>query len=158
MKQAITGSWVYVIVLIFMVIMIAYVAISINYSRAFELSENIIKEIEMQEGFNDKSRKNIAILFKQHNTTVKHGCGNDPKNDMIYYGVNVAGSNIAENDDSKKYDYCVARSDVTISGTTKYYYSTKVFFSFSLPVLGDLFAFTIPGETSGLVYIYDDTF
>jgi hypothetical protein len=56
-----------------------------------------------------------------------------------------------------KYDYCVGRSQITgDDGVTKCYYDTMVYFSFSLPVLGDLFRFKIPGQTAGMRYVNDD--
>ena len=63
MRTAISGTWVYAIVLIFMVIMIAYVAITLNYANTFEMGAETIKIIEESEGFNSRSEKKIASLF-----------------------------------------------------------------------------------------------
>ena len=160
MKNAIAGSWVYVIVLIFMVILIAYVAISINYSRAFETSELMIKMLEQNEGFNPTSRKKISEVITGNNATVKHGCGNNEgkrsSDGVFYYGVK--GEYVDQNPKKSDYDYCITRTHKDVQGVRKYYYSTTIFFSFSLPVLGDLYAFSIPGETAAIIYIYDDKF
>ena len=155
MKQAISGTWVYITVLIFMVILIAYVTISINYSNAYELGEQVIKVIEQYEGYNNKSRLAINNIIEGNNHLVRGGCseGSDK--------VKVVGGKGTTYDTSLRqgpYDYCIKRTTGEADGATKYYYETTIFFSFSLPVLGDLFTFKIPGQTAGMRNIYDDVF
>ena len=158
MKGAISGAWVYVTVLIFMVILIAYVSITINYSNAYETSEYMIKSIEAHDGFNNNSINEIDAYIHDNIHTVKHGC-----NDSDITADNIAG--VIEKHVDKpprngvKYDYCISRTElVGNDNIRRYYYQIYVYFSFSLPVLGDLYAFRIPGETAGLRYISNDQF
>ena len=149
MKQAIAGSWVYVTVLIFMVILIAYVTISINYANAYELSEEVIKVVEQYEGFNDNSVKRINGILKNNVHTVKGSCREGE--------VGVYADGVKYDKDAKggAYDYCIKRTKGYSEGAYRYYYETTIFFSFSLPVLGDLFTFRIPGQTAGLRNVTD---
>jgi hypothetical protein len=147
MKTAISGTWVYATVLIFMVVLIAYVTITINYSNAYEISENIIKAIEEYEGINGKSLDRIDSLMSNMHT-VKGSCSGDDAgiiDNQIYDTSKYPGP----------FDCCVSKNEHTINGVTKYYYSTTIFFSFSLPVLGNLYSFKIPGETMGMRYTTD---
>ena len=152
MKTAISGTWVYSTVLIFMVILIAYVAISINYSNAFEISENIIKTIEEYEGLNKNSLSKISKLIDTNTHTTRGNCDKDAGE----YGIN--NGTVDKTLKSNVYSVCVSRSSMTVNGVTKCYYKTTIFFSFGLPVIGDLYAFKIPGETAGLRYTTDDYF
>jgi hypothetical protein len=156
MKNAIAGTWVYMIVIIFMVILIAYVAITINYANTFEISEQMIKAIEQSEGLNQRSLEIMDGLIKDGNHTVTHGCGTDKKSDTFFYGVK--DKVVSKTPNRNDYNYCIAREEMTIQGSKKYYYKVQIFFSFSLPVLGDLYAFTVQGETSGLSFVKDDYF
>lgn len=149
MKEAISGSWVYITVLIFMVILIAYVSISINYSRAFEYSSNITKSIESHDGLNSASIKEISNYMHSNGHTTKGACRDG------YYGV--LDESVDKNPGNGRYDYCVRRETVYgDDGITRCYYETVVYFSFSLPVLGDLFMFRIPGQTAGMRYTNND--
>ncbi len=157
MKEAISGTWVYITVLIFMVILIAYVSITINYSHAFEASESIIKAIEQYEGYNSTSRKAIADYIHNNTHTVKHVCNDGITGFQDTYG-GIDNDKRQANGSNEKFDYCIARTvNVGADKVARCYYHTMVFFSFSLPVLGDLYAFQIPGETSGLRLVSDDT-
>ena len=150
MKTSIAGTWVYATVLIFMVVLIAYVTITINYSNAYEISENIIKAIEEYEGINGKSLDKINRLMTNTHT-VRGSCPSD--------SGGIIGSTITDASKSPgPYDVCVTRSVHSTNGVEKYYYSTTIFFSFSLPVLGNLYSFKIPGETMGMRYVTDTFF
>ncbi len=155
MRNAIAGSWIYMIVIIFMVVLIAYVAITINYANAFEQNEYMIKAIEESEGFNNTSRARITQILKNKNATVQHGC---PKDDEKYQYIGILDGVPDKRKKINKYDYCIGRQTVNVGGVDKQFYKIIVYFSFSIPVLGDLYAFQVAGETGGLVYVYDDTF
>ena len=149
MKTAIAGTWVYAIVLVFMVIMIAYVAITINYANTFEMSADVIKIIEEGEGFNSKTRPKIEQYLKCNMNTLNKDC---------IIGVNGSTYTKITGSDNSKYDYCISRKKMTMDGKTTIYYQVSVFFDFSLPVLGDLWSFNVPGETAGMTYVTDDVF
>jgi len=151
MRNAIAGTWVYATVLIFMVVLIAYVTIQINYAHAYEISENVIKAIEEYEGLNKKSLDRIDKALS-NNHTVVGGCKEGE------YGIVVGTSGTIKVDTKPKgkYSVCVNRTSLAVNGVTKCYYQTTIFFSFNLPVLGDLYSFKIPGETTGLRYTSDD--
>lgn len=149
MKEAISGTWVYVTVLIFMVVLIAYVTITINYSRTFEYSSALIKSIEQNNGLNSSSLNEINNYMHNNGHTLTGACPED------YYGVREGS--VDKHPKGNGYDYCVRRTSLTgDDGVTRCYYDTLVYFSFSLPVLGDLFKFTIPGQTTGMRYLKDD--
>ncbi|MCR4581021.1 MAG: hypothetical protein K5666_00725 [Bacilli bacterium] len=153
MRNSIAGTWVYATVLIFMVALIAYVTIQINYANAYEISENIIKAVEEYEGLNKKSLDKIDKLLSNTHT-VTGGCKDGE------YGIvhGTTGTIKVDTKPSGKYSVCVSRNSLAVNGVNKCYYQTTIFFSFNLPVLGDLYSFKIPGETMGLRYTTDDYF
>ena len=152
MKNSIAGTWVYATVLIFMVVLIAYVTITINYSNAYEISENIIKTIEQYEGINEKSLRQIDILISGNTHTVLGNCSGDNT-----IGI-LNGRGFEASSGNGPYNVCVSRSMENVNGVYKCYYDTTIFFSFSLPVLGNLYSFKIPGSTMGIRYTTDNFF
>ena len=153
MKQAISGTWVYITVLIFMVILIAYVTISINYANAYELSEEVIKIVEQYEGINSKSRNKIDNILTNNVHATKGSCQKGASGEAV---IGVSGQQYDQSLNKGPYNYCVKKTKGNADGTVKYYYETTIFFSFSLPVLGDLFTFRIYGQTAGLRNVTDD--
>lgn len=158
MRTAISGTWVYAIVLIFMVVLIAYVAVTINYANTFEKSADVIKIIEEGEGYNARTREKIEKYLRGNNQTAKHKCNLNTLEKGCAIGVNGTHVTRITAGNNEKYDYCISRNVTTVEGKTTVYYQVSLFFNFSLPVLGDLWAFNVPGETAGMTYVTDDTF
>ena len=45
MREAIGGTWLLTIVLVFIVLFSSFLALSINYSKAFKVKNGIVKEV-----------------------------------------------------------------------------------------------------------------
>lgn len=153
MRTSIASTWVFGIVMVFMVILIAYVAVQINYSRAYEVSENIIKIIEEYEGINNKSLEKIdSLMHTTHTVTGK--CSKD----IFQFGISGKQAYKLETKPGENYNVCVARTSLQVNGVTKCYYKTQIFFGFNLPMIGEFFKFKVTGETTGLRYTPSDSF
>ena len=50
MRESIGGTWLVGIVIVFIVIFTSYLALSVNYSKAFKVKNGIIEIIEENEG------------------------------------------------------------------------------------------------------------
>ena len=59
MKEAIGGTWLFGIVLTFVVLFTTFISLSTNYSRCFRIKDEIITTIEHYNGVNEKSLKYI---------------------------------------------------------------------------------------------------
>ena len=150
MRDAVGGVVNLVIIVVFLVIVSGYLAFNVNYTKAFRVKNKIISTIEEYEGINGKSLDKINRLMTNTHT-VRGSCPSD--------SGGIIGSTITDASKSPgPYDVCVTRSVHSTNGVEKYYYSTTIFFSFSLPVLGNLYSFKIPGETMGMRYVTDTFF
>lgn len=54
MRESIGGGWLFSVVVLFIVLFSSYLAISINYSKAFKVKNYILSTIERREGYNGK--------------------------------------------------------------------------------------------------------
>ena len=63
MNKSISGLWLFSIVIVFMMVLIAYVAISINYSNAYKLKTVLVTKLEQYDGWNNTSKKEIDELM-----------------------------------------------------------------------------------------------
>ncbi len=144
MRESIGGTWIFSIVIVFIVLFTGYLAISVNYSKAFKVKNGIIEEIEENEGHNDSAEETIEKYLTSNGYFVYGTCASDET------------GYIRQNVQSNKYKYCVKKI-VNNSGTipsSRYY--VRVFFKLDLPMLGDLLTFPITGETKAVYFAKDN--
>lgn len=150
MKEAIGGAMTINIILIFMLIVNAYLAFSVNYTKAFRIKNNIVSIIEKNEGLTDQAQKQI------YTTMVENGY-NVAKDYVTRCGSNGLDGYRAMYNDAG--GYCVKVTVVDNTGGTNMnntyvgaYYSVVSFINIDIPVLNKIFpvfanVFSIKGET-----------
>ena len=151
MREAFGGTWLLGFVVLFIVLFSAYLAVSVNYTKAFKAKNKIINIIEQNEGFSS-STGNVA------NKT-----DNDLKNsknteDKIYYYLRNAGFVLEDikscpNSDSpvREGGYCVEKVGTSHGA----YYKVTTFIKIELPLIWQTFTIPIKGETKVLYYTND---
>lgn len=156
MREAIGGTWIFSIVIVFIVLFSSFLAISVNYSKAFKVKSGIVSILEKDEGFNKTSQAEITNYLSRVGYAVYGSCGSetdDNGNTIKYAGQDSSTTN------STKYKYCIATTttgDTVTDGDTivlkKTYYKVKVFFRLDLPIMGNIFVFPVTGETKAIYY------
>ena len=64
MREAIGGTWLFGLVITFIVFFASFLAISINYAKAFNVKNNVVDLISKYEGNNCNARKTISNYLK----------------------------------------------------------------------------------------------
>ncbi len=137
MREAIGGTWIFGIVITFIVLFSSYLAISVNYSKAFRVKNDIVGIIERSEGLNEKEIEKYIrnIGYGAAAGCKDRGTGFDPV-------ITTTG---------EKYRYCIQCVQTTpgqrTSGMAKSHYKVTVFFKLDLPIIGNIFVFPVSGET-----------
>lgn len=163
MREAIGGTWLTQLIILFMLIFVAFLALTLNYTKAFKMKNEVLSIIEKYEGLTQKSRDSegsISIInnyLKSNGYSIMRAC---PAGS---YGVRsldnnnpVANGPIDKNDKSKYY-YCVTKiKSPSTNNKGKVYYRINLFLRFNLPVLGDIFTFTVNGSTGDVVIPADN--
>ena len=137
MRDAVGGTFMIKLLLIFLAVYTVFIAIAINYAKAFNVKNKVINIIEQSEGvdYNDVSD---ASVIGQINTYM-----ND-----IHYGINTSSV-------EKKcigYDYINTERGYCISKVENYdssasYYRVTTFVTISVPIVRLEFTVPIKGET-----------
>lgn len=144
MREAIGGTWLFQIVIVFVLLFTGFMCLTINHSKAFNVKNTIVKAIEREEGVNlsnpteDEAIKKIVAYLKEasYRTT-----GNCPKD---YIGFNRDGGL-----DSKNSAFCIKKEPVR-SGSEfpdMSYYRVVVFYQLDLPIFNEVFNFKVTGDT-----------
>lgn len=125
MKEAIAGTYIFNIIIIFMVIVFAFVMGTVLYYKSFKINKNMLAIIEKYEGYNDLAKVEINNDLKSIGYNVQAD-GTCPKRE---------GQN-AITPLSSDYKYCVYyfTNDDTDSTKDLYYsYGILTYISFDFP-------------------------
>ena len=62
MRQAIGSTWILQLVIVFILIFVAFLALSINYTKAYKIKNELLSIIEKYEGVNSGENGSISII------------------------------------------------------------------------------------------------
>ena len=160
MKTTISGSWVFMLVILFTLIFAAYIALTINYSKSFRVKNEVLSLIEKNQGFTDNGVILINNYLSQSGYRTVGKC--KTQSEVVVYGAktidpSVGASNAIEQaQPGKDYYYCFSKyTNYHSYFATRAYYKINLFFHFDLPILGDLYTFDVEGQTSEIDATYD---
>lgn len=128
MKTAIGGTFMYNIILVFLVIVFAFLAGIMSYYKAFKINNRIVYAIEKFEGYNDKSITEIdRILSTFGYDRSKPSCEKTYDKMTLVSGAEPG------------YRYCIYVENKALkgkAGTGDYYaYGVKTYMTIDLPVV-----------------------
>lgn len=144
MREAIGGTWIFQIVVFFVLLFTGFMCLSINHSKAFNVKNTIIKSIEREEGVdlnNPNSDPAIQKIVEYLKDTSYRTTGSCPDG---YTGYNRDG-----NIDSRNSAFCIAKQ-IARSGSElpdMSYYRVVVFYQLDLPIFRSVFNFRVSGDT-----------
>lgn len=153
MREAIGGTWLLGIVVLFIVLFSAFLALSVNYTKAFKVKNKIVNIIEENEGF---SSNNTGGVTTKPGSELEESSRTE---DKIYayltemgYATTRIDSKRCTDDDMEYVDggYCIKR----VCNDQGAYYKVRTFIKVELPIIYQTFTFPINGETK---LIYTDT-
>lgn len=160
MRESIGAGWLMTIVIFFVILFSAFLALTINYSKAYRIKDAIIERIE---------RTSETIVSGENYQTKVTGltCAAQDEIDeyMLKIGYNAAGSCLTTMDASSEYyginrgtnpmyrgtntyNYCVQLIRSTQNNVSGGYFKVTVFFSINLPIFDSVNLFGISGETT----------
>lgn len=152
MRQSIGGTWLFSLMIIFILLFTAYLAVAINYSKSFKVKNEVINIIEREEGLTSNVNPNDKGAIEQISSYLDSvGYINHGKCPTGYKGYEKY-----EEGNSIKYGYCVKKyNSYNEREPQRSYYSVVLFFNMDLPIFGDFFTFRVKGETTEIEYPAD---
>ena len=180
MRESIGAAWIFSLVLIFILMFTGFVAVSINYARAFQLKNVVANLIEENEGVPtmDNSLENAIKSYVEQNGYIAHDVVPDNIDEEDSDGRTmgwhlekcIKNGNPATSDhdctvaiykgSESGYRYLNDKVNKNVFKNTdsdnppvkRDYYKVITFFDFDLPVFRNLLTFRVNGETQ---IIYD---
>ena len=169
MKEAVGGTWLFGIVITFIVFFTTYISMSTNYAKAFKVKDEILLTIEHFKGVNDNSIGRINRYLDEIGYFSRGDCkgydGRDPsigRNKFSkWLGFEFNNPTNSPSSSDEDVNYCI-RQSLFNSGDGKVaahprsaHYQVVVFFSLDWPVIGAFLNVRIEGETS-IIHMYTE--
>ncbi len=165
MKEAIGGTWIFQIVIFFILVFTGFMCLSINRSKAFNVKDQIIQTIQSYNGINlDKGLSEEVDAFYDIVEYIKgtsyRNTGVYPKDEKVgdktvsYACFNREGKPVTNNP-----TFCIARINTSeeVCSSSKLcelpemvYYRVMVFYQLDLPIFHEWFNFQVVGDTKTL--------
>lgn len=164
MKETIASTWIYQLVIAFVLIFVSFLILSLTYSKTFKTKNELLNIIEKYEGVNSNSIEIINNYLTYNSYKTKNNC---PTTGGQWLGAaNIKkGSKLEKVVEGKKYYYCVNKKVTNKAESkgysSKMYYQVKIFFKFNLPIIGDISTFTVDGTTNNIFLnkdVFDDIY
>ena len=140
------------IVIAFILFFAGYISLSINYSKAYNVKNELLKIIKNQGGICvdgvdlacDNFEDQIQDYFQNANYRSSGKC------DDGWYGFASDGTPLASGADNAAFCVTAVKSENSTELPNAVYYKVKVFYSLGLPILELVFDFSISGETANI--------
>ena len=183
MREAISGTWLFQLVIVFILLFVGYLTLSLNYSKSFRVKNEVISIIEREEGMTSGVSTEygavglIANYLKNSGYSTKGKCPTDENTEYgtmsrytesSWFGVDsLDATNIESNtsnllkpaDKNTEYYYCVKKIWGYYPKESQIaYYKVQLFFHFDLPVFGSIAKFRVTGQTIDIQYPQDKDF
>ena len=180
MRQGIASVWILGLVVGFIFMFTAYIAITINYTASYKIKNEMLKIIEKHKGVTDYQGKSVPSIFPgQGNVTGDVGtlqtlnlylrgnaydamgkCPTDDGDNWIGIYELTEGNGGYDNPAvaNKKYYYCIAKvkyNPIKNGAQASYFYRVKLFYKFEIPVLSDFFSVDVVGRTMEIFDVQD---
>ena len=153
MKDAVGGSLLLNLVVIFTSIVILFFAGILAYSKAYNVKNKIIEVIERNETYTvmgDLGENLVEQEISQELGRVGYRISSSKVSDSKCSNDSSRGSCVNLN--TTTYQYCVCMQNATNEGIT---YEVITYVHFAFPVIGDMLTFPVKGETRVLGKNYD---
>ena len=138
MREVTGSTWVFQLMIIFILIFACFLCLVINYSKAYRVKNEVLSIIEKYEGISSTSAGIINNYLRGESYVTTGSCPDG------YYGIKLDESGYEVARSGQKYSYCF-RDEYTNDGML--YYQIIVFYRFNLPVIGDVMTFQVEGTT-----------
>lgn len=141
MREAVGGTFLFKIMIVFIFFFTSFLAIAINYSQAFRIKNQIINAIENYEGYNNDSMNVMASVVNNSGYYRNITCSTK-------YGYNAKTK---ESGGTVIKGVCIKETEENFTdGKTKKYYKITTFVSFNFPIIGNVFTIPVIGETKAI--------
>lgn len=138
MREAIGSTFIYNIIIVFIVITVAFLVATLSYMKAFKVNGTIAKSIERFEGYNSLSVKDIENSMDTlgyHQNVKNESCPIHKHKGVVYTPITEFQTN---------YRYCIYEYPVE---NGYFIYGILTYIKMDIPIAGGAFSLPVYSET-----------
>lgn len=153
MKEVYGSTWTLQLMIGFILLFVAFLTLTITYSKVFRIKNDVLSIIEKYEGYNGTSIPLINNYLRNSGYTTIGTCVNEGDIKGVSDLEDVSEASADDVNAGQRYFYCIEKERKRSSGNsiTTISYEITMFYEFNLPILGDLITFTVKGKTTDMV-------
>lgn len=157
MRQAIGTTWIMQLVIVFMLIFVAFLALTINYTKAFKIKNEVVNMVEKYEGIGSGDTTGALHIIDNYLTYNGYSITGSCEEGLDYGIISLSDHSYEPAKKDKKYYYCVRKINREKSSMpNRAKYQIRLFLRFNLPVIGEIFTFSVEGTTIDINNSIDD--
>ena len=146
MKDVYGSTWTLQLVFGFILLFVAFLTLTISYSKVFRMKNEVITIIEKYGGYNAQSAEIINNYLSSSGYQNTGRCEN--KHTL---GVTSLDGTPSSVNNGTRYAYCVSKEEANNDALSDVNYEVVLFYKFNIPILGDIASFTVKGKTADMV-------
>lgn len=162
MRESIGSTWVFMLVIVFILLFVSFLTLALTYSKSFKTKNELINIIEKYEGVSSDSVKVINNYLSYTGYDIKGQCPSDNTGKWLA-STNLKANTLVKAQNGQEYFYCVRRDYTTKpvkGGKSKknlksVYYEIVIFYRFNLPIIDTVTKFKVDGLTGDIVKTND---
>lgn len=160
MRESIGGGWILTIVVLFIVLFSGYLAVSINYSKAFKVKNFILSTIERREGYTEYvgNAKDLETMGQAGSTVSSDSSAQTEIYAYLkaagYYTTVIDAGYCESNDLGETIEggFCLKHICADMGSGSGNYYKVTTFLKIEFPLVDFVFKIPISGETKVIYY------
>ena len=155
MKDVYGSTWTLQLMIGFILLFVTFLTLTITYSKVFKVKNEVISIIEKYQGFTDNSAELINNYLRNSKYMTMGRCldaNYNTSNPMLAVD-NYSNSNASNAVTNERYFYCIEkkRKQGYNDSLARINYEVTLFYSFNVPILGDIATFRVKGKTTDMI-------
>lgn len=153
MRESIGATYIFTICLVFILLFTAYLAVSVNYSKAFKIKSYIVSQIDENREINKEVIDDIKSYLIAQGYTAYGKCEEINNWELTDDSIDDWAP-----DSKGQKNVCIYRHKISTSSSSnddinieRYYYKVVTFFKFDIPIINTLLTFNVSGDTKYII-------
>lgn len=153
MRDSIGGVYLFNIVILFIILFTGIMCMTVNRTKAYSVKDAMIQEIELNDGLNLSGNiANIAEIARDFSYRTIGNCdtgyiGFDRDGNPDSSNSSICIRKVIINDPANVFDGYSDTSYLDDEAPSGCYYSVELFYSLGIPILKEVFGFSVQSET-----------
>lgn len=156
MKEAMGNMGILIIAILFIILFGSFLSVSVNYSKAFKVKDEIINIIERNKGFSPINGSQRSTLEEIYAYMAEVGYRTTGSCDGVQMEADWVGYNSNSYAETYRNPMICIKTVSVSSGSIEVpdsaYYKVKVFYEMDLPIINRFFHFQIEGTTKQILF------